>query len=163
MRQIARGLALLLAILVTACTGVSDTGGPPFGQAVATLPPIPPGETRIFFYRWNQPYDILSPTTVSLNGKPVGVSWVGRTFYRDVPPGTYEITVFSPGYYPNQFKTVTVKAGETVYVRIIPMQVWSQMICDGGEAGCQLDTFVVEVANPATAPQEMQGLPLIRG
>jgi len=162
MRNGIRGLVLLLAVALMACVGQSDTGGPPFGQAAATLPPVPPGETRIFFYRWNQPYEILSPTTVFLNGQPVGISWVATTFYRDVAPGTYEIKVFSPGYYPNQFKTVTVAAGETVYVRVIPMLTWSQMICDGG-GGCQLDTFAVAIENPATAPQDMQSLRLIRG
>mgnify|MGYP001548074915 FL=1 len=153
-------LALGLALTLAGCAGSSETAGPPFAQAAATLPPVPPGESRIFFYRWVQPYELQAPTTVSLNGKPTGISWVGTTFYRDVPPGTYHITVFSPGAYPNQFKTVTVAAGSTLYVRIQPMIDWSRLQCNDH---CEIDTFAVMLDDQQSARQQMLPLTLIRG
>lgn len=159
MRKGIHGLLLFAALTLFGCTA-SETSGPPFAAALATLPPVPAGETRMFFYRQLQPYGLLAPTAVYLNGRRVGVSWIGTTFYRDVSPGTYHITVDSQGAYPNQFKTIRVKPGDTVYVRVIPLTVWSQLLCP---FGCQIDTFAVEVENPQLAQQEMQALPLIRG
>jgi hypothetical protein len=159
MRHALIGIVLTVASALGGCTSL-QSAGPPFAQAVAGLPPLPAGDTRIFFYRLLQPYEILAPTTVFLNDRPVGVAEMGTTFYRDVTPGTYQVSVFSQGYYPNQFKTVTVTPGQTLYVRIDSLLTWSQITCG---SACQLNTFVVTVANPPAAQQEMQNLPLVRG
>jgi hypothetical protein len=153
------GVFLAAALALFGCAS-AETSGPPFATAAATLPPIPPGETRLFFYRQLLQYDLLAPTRVYLNNQRVGTSWIGTTFYRDVAPGVYHITVDSPGVYPNQFKTVATRAGETLYVRVIPMIDWSMLLC---AQMCEIDTFAVSVENPQSAQQQMRELPLIRG
>ncbi len=148
--------SLLLLLALAACSA-----GPPFAAVEATLPPLPQGESRIFFYRWLEPYETRSFSTVYLNGQPVGVSQPGAVFFRDVAPGTYFVSVFSPGRYPDQFKTIALAPGQVAYIRIASLRSWNQ--CSGLVDNCNTDTFVVDVMAPAAARAEMARLPLIRG
>jgi len=155
-------LALALAGL-----GACAPAGPPFASIAASLPPVPQGEARVYFYRWLEPYETTAESAVMLNGAPVGVSQTGAAFYRDVEPGRYTISVASRGIYPNQFKTVQLAAGQTAYVRIESLRAWCNdsgggNTGGGGGAGC-FDTFVVELIDPAVALGEMHDLWYIRG
>jgi len=161
-----RTAALAFLALVLLAPGGCAPAGPPFASAAATLTPLPQGEARIYFYRWLEPYETVAPSTVMLNGAPVGVSETGAVLYRDVAPGQYTISVFSRGIYPDQFKTVTLTAGESAYVRIESLRDWcndSGGGLDGGTSGGCYDTFVVEIIDPAVALGEMRDLRLIRG
>jgi hypothetical protein len=92
----------------------------------------------------------------------------GAVLYRDVAPGQYTIAVQSEDSYPNQFKTVVLQPGETVYARVESLQSWST--CGGGggtfgggsASGCRT-TFVVVIMNPALALAEMRDLRFTRG
>ena len=90
---------------------------PPTTTSVA-IPPIPPQQTRVWFYRDVDPAD--NPTTpyVRLNGAIAGVPEQGGAFYRDVPPGHYQITVDSEGMSPSPSRDVVFAAGEQIYARI---------------------------------------------
>lgn len=153
-----RGLLLVIMLAVAGC--VASPRQPSFSTAEGTLPPIPPGDARIFFYRWLEPYETLSWTPIYLNGQTVAVSQPGAVLYRDVPAGQYHIAVRSEGPFPNQFKTVAVSPGQTLYVRIESLKSWSPCDRFGDRCG---DTFVVEVINPAEARNEMQNLQFILG
>ena len=155
MRKTAACLAMLFILALAGCAAQ----GPAF--AADTLPPIPPGQARIFFYRWLEPYEALSMSKVYLNGKPVGVSQVGAVLYRDVAPGQYYISVDSQGTYPDQFKTVTIGAGQTFYVRIESISSFKSPC--GYLGNCEVDTFVVSIVDPTTASREMGTLKLIPG
>lgn len=152
-------IALMLAL-----GGCSQ--GPTYGSVAAGLPPVPPGQAQIFLYRWLEPYVSLAATTAFLNGTPVGLTQSGTAFYRDVPPGQYTISVTSQGVYPNQFKTVTVRAGQIVYARIGSITTWIPCggggSIGGGEADCG-NTYVVEIIDPAVAQSELQPLTFIHG
>jgi hypothetical protein len=153
-----RSLLLLLA-LASALLGCAE--GPRFAQVAATVPPVPAGAARIFFYRWLEPYETLSWTPVYLNGATVAVSQPGTVLYRDVPPGTYAIAVRSEGVYPGQFKTVAVGPGQVLYVRIESLSSWYS---GGGPLrDWQHDTFVVNLVDPETAGRETQDLRYIPG
>jgi hypothetical protein len=147
---------LVLLLVLAGCAP-----GPRFGQVAGTLPPVPSGDARLFFYRWLEPYETLSWTPVYLNGAPVGVSRPGSVFYRDVPAGTYAIVVRSEGIYPNQFKTVAVGPGQAVYVRIDSLSSWAR----GGAVRREWEenTFVVDLVEPDVARREMQELDYIQG
>lgn len=161
--RVARAAILLLALALGACAA----GGPTFGSAAATIPPLPPGEARIFFYRWLEPYETLTPTTAYLNGNPVGVTEPGAVLYRDVPPGKYLVSVFSEGIYPNQFKTIELRAGEVAYARVESLSSWVPCGTGGGKLGAATEgcdsTFVVQFIDPVEATYEMNGLRLIAG
>lgn len=158
-----RRAVLLLLFVVAGCAPL----GPPFASVAATIPPVPQGMARVYFYRWLEPYETLTPTPAYLNGAPAGVTEPGAVLYRDVAPGRYLISVRSDEPYPNQFKTVTLKAGEIVYARIESLQTWSS--CGGGGdlgdsniSGCR-DTFVVVIVDPAVAHAEIGDLRFVRG
>ena len=153
MTRIARRFVLIAALALTACVGAYD--GTPKFAGEATLPPLAPGLSRLFFYRELDYYDFELGTTVYLNRQPVGFSRTGSVFYRDMPPGNYFVSVLSRGAYPDQFKTVKIGAGQIWYFRINALQSWSD--CYGGSS-CRGDTFTVNVMDPAIARQDTLGL-----
>ena len=152
MTKIARRFVLIAALALAGCVGAYD-GVPKFGGE-ATLPPLAPGLSRLVFYRQLEYYDVELGTTVYLNQQPVGFLRIGETFYRDMPPGSYFVSVLSRGAYPNQFKTVQIGAGQVLYFRIESLL---SMSCDD-TGTCRGDTFVVNVIDPAIGRQESFGL-----
>jgi len=152
-----RCLILSLTLLAAACVAPQPEG-PVFRGA---LPPQPPGTARLVFYRPLAYYDTMAVTTVYLNGVPISPTPVGTLLYRDVAPGQYDISVWSPGSYPNQFKSVVVGPGNNFYVRIDTLP---KPPCPNRFAGdCPADTFIVTPVDPLTAIQQVQGLRLITG
>src|SRR5208282_4738647 len=125
MRLMARRSVLFLALALAAGSLSSCAAGPGpypdlqlFTAVEANLPPPAPGLARIYFYRALSYYDTPEGTIVYINNQAVGYSRIGTVFYRDVNPGSYFISVLSRGAYPNQFKTIQVKPGQSWYVRI---------------------------------------------
>ena len=62
-----------------------------------SVPPIPPGEARVWFYRVYLPSDTLNMTKVTMNRVYTGYVQLGGAFYLDVPPGIYHVEVESYG------------------------------------------------------------------
>ena len=119
------------------------------------LPPLAAGQGRIFFYRELGLYDPPDWTAVSLNGSQIGQSRPGAAFYRDVAPGTYEITVRSEGLYPDQFKRVVLAAGDTVFAKIHALRGYEESATESTEVA-----FAVTIVDPAVAQGEMARLRL---
>jgi hypothetical protein len=151
-----RRLALLLALVLTACA----PPGPPFASVAATLPPVPPGAARIYFYRLLEPYETLAQSTVYLNDRPVATSEIGAAFYRDVAPGQYVIRVRSFMRYPNDTATVVPAPGQVLFARIDSHKGWTT--CGYNESGC-FEAFAVVIVDPRLAQDEMHDLRFIPG
>jgi Protein of unknown function (DUF2846) len=113
----------------------------------------PAGLARFYFFRSGSVYDSQQWTAVSLNRQKVGDSAPGGVFYRDVPPGRYEIEVRSDKLYPNQFKTVVVAPGSTTYVAVQNLPHWSQ-----GGWQTQGTTFAVTIVDPTLAVRQIAAL-----
>jgi hypothetical protein len=146
-------LRLFVAVLFLVLTACGPQQ-PFFPQVAATIPPPPPNQARIYFYRDYEPYESLSRPPLYLNGQTVGVSIPGGVFYRDIPPGTYEIKVLSLGLYENQFKTVALRPGDTFYAKIESLRSWSGS--DNGDLSSFVsDTFVVVLISPDQARTEL--------
>jgi hypothetical protein len=141
------GIAFFLAL--AGCLGPT---APFYPEVATTIPPVPPGQGRIYFYRDYEPYESLSRPYLYLNRQVVGVSIPGGVFYRDVPPDTYEISVYSQGTFPNQFKTVAVKPGDVFYAKIQSLRSWFNG--SGPLREFERDTFVVAVMDPNQARDE---------
>ena len=60
MRIAVRTVLLLVALALRRLR----PAGPALRRRAAGLPPIPPGEARIFFYRWLEPYECTAATAV---------------------------------------------------------------------------------------------------
>jgi hypothetical protein len=145
-------LALVLGALALAACGTAHYARP------GSEPPPAAGTARLYFYR-DLSYRSMVWTTVSLNHRRVGDSAPGTVFYRDVPPGRYEIEVRSDQLYPDQFKTVVLKAGDIAYVKVQEVLQWGQTAW-GPKGGT---TFVVTVIDPALAKREIATLGLTGG
>jgi hypothetical protein len=151
MRIAAKALLFGFLLMLAGCVRP-----PLFGQAGPTIGPVPAGEARLYLYRNLEIYDSIAPTEVYLNGQTVGVAYPGAVLYRDVAPGTYQIAVHSDGWYYDQFKTVTVKAGDTLYARVDSLHAW---YCQGViNTGCPYETFVVNLIAPQVAVAELPSL-----
>ena len=91
---------------------------PPTTASVA-LPPISPQQARVWIYRDIEPHATNQTTPyVRLNGAITGVAEEGGVFYRDVPPGHYQIMIDGGGMSPSPSRDVALVAGEQVYVKI---------------------------------------------
>lgn len=153
--RIARPLFFVLGLILAGCIAQNPTL-PVFATAERTLPPPAPGTARLFFYRLLEPYEHTLGITVLLNEKPAGFARNGAVLYRDVPAGSYFVSVDSYNPYPNQFKTVQVAAGQTWYFRIESFSGWSCL-----KSGCRGDTFVVAIIPPTQARAEIAPLGLL--
>src|SRR6266576_2545337 len=64
-----------------------------FGQLLprssVAIPPIPPGEARLWFYRDGGPYEIQASPYLRLNGRVTGIAEPDGVFYREVAPRHY--------------------------------------------------------------------------
>jgi hypothetical protein len=146
-RTIAVGLITLAAV---GCTQLSPT-------ASISVPPIPAGEARVWFYRSADPYDSVGTPYIRMNDAIVAISEPGGASYRDVPAGPYHITVDSYGKDFNQEKNVNLSAGQELYVKIVSLRNW---IASGGGGGGDSgggggdfarETFYVWLIPPETA------------
>lgn len=92
---------------------------PPPSTASVAIPPVPPRQGRIWFYRQVDTAAVNTTTPyVRLNGAIAGVPEQGGAFYRDVPPGYYRITVDAEGNSPTPSQEVALGAGQQIYARI---------------------------------------------
>jgi hypothetical protein len=134
--------AALLAI--TGCTPVPPT-------ASGSVPQIPAGAARVWFYRDLAPYDALGTPFLRMNEAIVGVSQPGGALYRDVAPGQYHIAVDNYLSAPDQSRYVYLFPGQQAYFKIVSLKSW---IAGGGSRdanGYQRDTFFVWEMTPEIA------------
>ena len=152
MRKSLLGTLILAAALgLAACAGGGQPPGTRFAQVSAQLHPVPPDRARFFFYLDYSMYDSLQRPEITMNGQPVAVSEIGGVSYRDMPPGTYLISVPYSALYPYKDKTVTVAGGQTVYVKIQTNIFYpNETLVDW-----QWDYFVVVLVDPAQAQTEI--------
>jgi hypothetical protein len=103
--------------------------------ASVTIPPIPAGEARVWFYRPIDAYDSMATPYIRMNDTIVAVSMPEGASYRDVPPGPYHITVDSYGKDFNQDKDVQLAAGQELYVKVVSLRAWVDTTNGGGGGG----------------------------
>jgi len=150
-KRLAQSLILVAALALSACVGGGEPPGTRFAQVAAQLPPVPPDRARFFFYRDYSLYNSLQRPEIALNGQPVAVAEIGGVSYRDMPPGTYVISVPYSAIYPYKDKTVTVGPGQTVFAKIQSEKFEPNITL----LDYQPDIFVVMLVDPAQARQEI--------
>ena len=151
-KSLVRAVILGTVMGLAACAGGGEPPGTRFAQVASQIPPVPPDRARFFFYRDYSLYDSLQRPYIALNGQSVTVSENGGVSYRDMPPGTYVISVPDSAIYPYyKDKTATVAGGQTVYVKIESDLVQS----DAAILDYQPDIFVVVLVDPAQAQSEI--------
>ncbi len=119
---------LLLAVMSCAQPAVTSS---------VVVPPVPVTGARIWIYRDYEPYAGKGLPAVGANGRFIGSAELGGTFYRNVPPGQYHITVETIGEDFNQSAQVNLAGGEEAYVKIVSSPNW----VSGGLATFERPTF----------------------
>ena len=108
-----RSAATAILLLAANCTAQRPASS-------VALAPIPAGDARLWFYRNGGPRETQQRPYLRLNGQIVGISEPNGTFYRDVAPGHYTVTVDSYlSTYFNQFADIDLSAGEEAYVKVL--------------------------------------------
>jgi hypothetical protein len=142
---------IVIGVLSLAAAGCAELPR----TASVNVPPIPPGEARVWFYRNGGPYDGVGTPYLRMNEAIVGVSEPGGASYRDVPAGPYHITVDSYGKDFNQEKDVKLAAGQELFVKIVSLRNWITGGGGGGDMGgggdYERDTFYVWLIPPEIA------------
>jgi hypothetical protein len=146
--SVARAFQISALLVLASCS--ARLGEADF-SAVSTAP-VATELARVYFYRELEPYESLARPWIYLNGRAVLISEPGGVSFRDVRPGPYEISVDSPGIYPNQFKQVVLRPGDTLYVRTESLRNWYRGF------NWEQDTFVVSLIGENDARMEMAKL-----
>jgi hypothetical protein len=148
-RRLWQAVGVILLLSMAACA-------PPPMTASVSIPSIPSGAARVWFYRPVDAYDSLSTPYIRMNDAIVGISLPNGASYRDVPAGQYHISVDSYLNSPQQDQNVTLAPGQEVYVKVISQRSWIQGGGGGGSgegAGGDYtkDTFYVWLIPPEVA------------
>lgn len=109
MRILRRVFALLMAALLTACAS-----GPKMAEVSSSIPPLKPNEGRIYFYRSSSMMGAAIQPSIQLNGKVVGESKPGGSFFVTTAPGPMEVSTSTE---VEKKLTFTLEPGQTRYVR----------------------------------------------
>jgi hypothetical protein len=158
--RFARACRALLAGIVLLLAGCGSPI-PPDQMVRGPLPPPQAGMAQLIFYRDLDYYGTQAMPTIYLNDKPAGITQNGAVLDRDVPPGRYDLTLAPTLPYPDQFKTLVVRAGDVFYIRIgtLPLLGGRFAITERSYG----DTFILTVVDPAVGFREIQGLRRIGG
>ena len=128
-------------------------------RSSVVIPPIPPGQARVWIYRDSQPvapFEDRQIEAVTLNGVSVGYEQQGQGFYRNVAPGHYVIAAPSLGIDTDESATVDLAAGQEEYFKIGAVG-WP----DGGEN--IVDAYNVRLMPPQTARTTIAQLASLSG
>lgn len=158
------GVLLALTIVGVAPPDLALAQATAAAPAVAPVVPPAPGMGRIWIYRELEPFQSLARPYVRLNGAVAGISEPAGSFYRDVAPGSYTVTVDCLGMDVDQFTTVAVGPGQQVFVKILSLANWASG--GGGPrggGGWQRDTFYTWQIQPQAAVAEIARMPFYNG
>ncbi len=148
----ARWFVPLVAAFLLIITANAQSEPAPAGPA--SVPPIAPGHARIWIYRDYIASESLNMAAVRINGAVTGyAAAAGGSFYRDVPPGRYLVTVDSFGRDTNQSTELALSPGQQTYIKIESLSSWSSY--GGDRNSVQRDTFYARPIPPQLAQHEM--------
>jgi hypothetical protein len=119
-----KSIVLLLRWLPSALAGIATCATASYGQwaPAASLPPIPPGEARVWYYRDAGIYDSQQQPYILMNGTIIGVSQPRGSFYFDVKPGFYHVTVQQYLSNPEEDANINLAPGQQVYLKIVSLR-----------------------------------------
>jgi hypothetical protein len=144
----------LLSIVAAALMLAGCAGGQPPGAETALAPDM----ARLYVYRELDANGSLVWTEVMLDHRKIGDCGPGTVFYRDLPPGVYEIEVRSDQIYPGQFRTVRLTAGSRTFAEIQQAAYWGDPSYESQGA-----TFAVRIVEPSFGARQIEHLSLTSG
>ena len=147
------GTATAFLLIATSCAQLPITSS-------AAIPPVPPGDARLWFYRDGGPRETQERPYLRLNGQIAGISEPDGVFYRDVAPGHYVVSVDTYlGTYADQFADIELAAGQEAYVKVLSQGQWL-----GGEiGGGDVENFYTQVIPAEVARADAAHRPFYGG
>jgi hypothetical protein len=137
-------VALALALILPSTSAQSM-----LWPSIAPETTLRPGVARIWIYRDYEPSDGAARVDVRVDGWVIGVPERGDSFFRDVRPGAYNVTVDPVGHNVSQFATVALTAGQTVFIKV---ESWKRRESD---PNFSIDTFRTRLIPPEIAALEL--------
>jgi len=107
-------LKSLRALLVIGVLAGCTAEGPLHKEVAASIPTVPAGKGRVYFYRPNTLFGAAITSDITLNGRVIGKSERGGFFFVDEPPGNCKASVSTE---VEREVTFTLAAGETKYIK----------------------------------------------
>ena len=107
-------LKTFVAFLAVAVLAGCAAEGPLHKEVAASIPTIPAGKGRIYFYRIDTFVGAAVTSDITLNGRVVGKSERGSFFFVDENPGSCKASASTE---VEREVTFTLAAGETKYIR----------------------------------------------
>jgi uncharacterized protein DUF2846 len=102
--------ALAVAVVLAGCAAE----GPLHKEVAASIPSVPAGKGRIYFFRADTMMGAAVTSDITLNGRVVGKSERGSFFFVDENPGSCKASASTE---VERQVTFTLAAGETKYVK----------------------------------------------
>jgi hypothetical protein len=109
--------------MLSVLAGLSMFATAGYGQLApaGALPPIPASEARVWFYRDAGPYESQQQPYILMNGTIIGVSQPRGSFYLDVQPGFYHVTVQQYLDNPQEAANINAAPGQQVFLKIVSL------------------------------------------
>lgn len=103
-------LVLAVGLVTVACSAT----GPSYAEIAASIPDVPNGHGRVFFYREDALIGAAVQPDIELNGDVVGESEPGGFFFVDRLPGHYRVACSTEWEHAVEFDLVP---SQLVYVK----------------------------------------------
>ncbi len=107
-------LRSLLALVVVAVLAGCAAQGPLHKDVSASIPAVPSGKGRVYFYRPDTMFGAAMTSDITMNGRVVGRSVRGSFFYVDENPGDCKASASTE---VERQVTFTLAPGETKYIK----------------------------------------------
>jgi hypothetical protein len=131
--------------------------------ASVSVPPIPAGQARVWFYRDEGPYTSQVRADVRMNEAVVGELEPRGAFYRDTAPGRYHVAADSYAADPYAARDIDLVPGQQAYFKILSE---NNVIGGAGlssDSGTSRSNFDVWLMPPAVAQRDVAGSPFDGG
>src|SRR5918996_5986506 len=90
-------------------------------SVVPNPPPLAENKGRIYWYSPAKLWHAALFAKIRLNGEPIGKPVPGRFFFKDIDPGTYEMTIRTE---VSRKCMINIAGGQTMYVRMSAEPGW---------------------------------------
>ena len=107
-------LKILVAFAAVAALAGCAAEGPLHKEVAASIPTVPAGKGRVYFYRADSMFGAAVTSDITLNGRVVGKSERGSFFFVDENPGSCKASASTE---VERELTFTLSSGETKYVK----------------------------------------------
>jgi hypothetical protein len=107
-------LKTLVALVIVGILAGCAAEGPLHKEVAASIPTVPAGKGRIYFYRADTIFGAAVTSDITLNGRVVGKSERGSFFFVDENPGNCKASASTE---VEREVTFTLATGETKYIK----------------------------------------------